>query len=85
MKHTLAAARAVAAHGSITGPHAPYMLIVYALAEKSCTALPSCRADTAGQSGRGHAHRQHGTRAQGPAFRPCRGSTKSGTQVLPGG
>ena len=34
MKHTLAAARAVAARGSITGPHAPYMLIVYALAEK---------------------------------------------------
>ena len=31
MKHTLAAARAVAARGSITGPHAPYMLIVYAL------------------------------------------------------
>ena len=32
--HTLAAARAVAACGSTTGPHAPYMLIVYALAEK---------------------------------------------------
>ena len=32
MKHTFAAARAVAARGSITGPHAPYMLIVYALA-----------------------------------------------------
>ena len=34
MKHTLAAACAVAARGSITEPHAPYMLIVYALAEK---------------------------------------------------
>ena len=34
MKHTLAAARAVAARRSTTGPHAPYMLIVYALAEK---------------------------------------------------
>ena len=34
MKHTLAAARAVAARGSITGPHAPYVLIVYALAVK---------------------------------------------------
>jgi len=34
MKHTLAAARAVAACGSTTGPHAPYMLIVYVLAEK---------------------------------------------------
>jgi GntR family transcriptional regulator len=32
--HTLAAALAVAACGSTTGPHAPYMLIVYALAEK---------------------------------------------------
>jgi DNA-binding GntR family transcriptional regulator len=32
--HTLAAALAVAAYGSTTGPHAPYMLIVYALAEK---------------------------------------------------
>jgi DNA-binding GntR family transcriptional regulator len=32
MKHTLAAARAVAACGSTTGPHAPYMLIVCALA-----------------------------------------------------
>ncbi len=32
--HTLAAALAVAARGSTTGPHAPYMLIVYALAEK---------------------------------------------------
>ena len=34
MKHTLATARTVAACGSITGPHAPYMLIVYVLAEK---------------------------------------------------
>jgi GntR family transcriptional regulator len=36
MKHThaLAAALAVAARGSTTGPHAPYMLIVYALAGK---------------------------------------------------
>ena len=32
--HTLGAARAVAACGSTAGPHAPYMLIVYALAEK---------------------------------------------------
>ena len=32
--HTLDAALAVAACGSTTGPHAPYMLIVYALAEK---------------------------------------------------
>jgi len=34
MKHTLAASLAVAACGSTTGPHAPYMLIVYVLAEK---------------------------------------------------
>ena len=36
MKRTyaLAAALAVAACGSTTGPHAPYMLIVYALVEK---------------------------------------------------
>ena len=34
MKHTLDAARAVVARGSTTGPHAPYMLIVYALVEK---------------------------------------------------
>jgi GntR family transcriptional regulator len=34
MKHTLTAARAVAAGGSTSGPHAPYMLIVYVLAEK---------------------------------------------------
>jgi DNA-binding transcriptional regulator YhcF (GntR family) len=34
MKHTLAAAREVAARRSTTGPHAPYMLIVCALAEK---------------------------------------------------
>ena len=36
MKHTYApaAALAVAACGSTTGPHAPYMLIAYALAEK---------------------------------------------------
>jgi hypothetical protein len=34
MKHTLTAARAVAAGGSTSGPHAPYMLVVYALAEK---------------------------------------------------
>ena len=34
MNHTPAAARAVATRGSITGPHAPYMLIVYALAQK---------------------------------------------------
>jgi GntR family transcriptional regulator len=34
MKHAFAAARAVAARGSITGPHAPYMLIVYALVDK---------------------------------------------------
>ena len=36
MKHThpLAAARAVAARGSTTGPHAPYMLIVHVLAGK---------------------------------------------------
>ena len=32
--HTLAAALAVAARGSNTVPHAPSMLIVYALAEK---------------------------------------------------
>lgn len=32
--HTLAAPLAVAACGSTTGPHAPYMLIVYALAEQ---------------------------------------------------
>jgi DNA-binding GntR family transcriptional regulator len=32
--HTPGAALTVAADGSITGPHAPYMLIVYALAEK---------------------------------------------------
>ena len=32
--HTLAAPLAVAACGSTTGPRAPYMLIVYALAEK---------------------------------------------------
>jgi len=32
--HAIAAALAVAARGSTTGPHAPYMLIVYALAEK---------------------------------------------------
>ena len=32
--HTLAAALAVAACGSTTGPRAPYMLIVHALAEK---------------------------------------------------
>ena len=35
MKHALAAARAAAARASITGPHAPYMLIAYALAEKT--------------------------------------------------
>jgi hypothetical protein len=34
MKRTLTAARAVAAGGSTSGPHAPYMLVVYALAEK---------------------------------------------------
>jgi len=36
MKHThaLTAARAAAAGGSTTGPHAPYLLIVCALAEK---------------------------------------------------
>jgi GntR family transcriptional regulator len=34
MKHTPAAARAVTARSSITGPHAPYMLIAYALAAK---------------------------------------------------
>ncbi len=32
--HTLAAALAVAACGSTTGPHAPYMLIVCALVER---------------------------------------------------
>ena len=32
--HTLAAPLAVAACGSTTGPRAPYMLIVHALAEK---------------------------------------------------
>jgi DNA-binding GntR family transcriptional regulator len=32
--HTLAAARAVAARGSTTGPHAPYMLIVHVLVDK---------------------------------------------------
>lgn len=34
MKRALAAAREVTARGSVTGPHARYMLIVYALAEK---------------------------------------------------
>ena len=34
MKHTLTAARAVAAGGSTSGPHAPYMLVVYVLVEK---------------------------------------------------
>ena len=32
--HTLTAALAAAARSSTTGPHAPYMLIAYALAEK---------------------------------------------------
>ena len=35
MKHALAAARAAAARASITGPHAPYMLIACAPAEKT--------------------------------------------------
>ena len=34
MKHTLTAARAVAADGSTSGPHTPYMLVVYVLVEK---------------------------------------------------
>ena len=46
--HTLAAALAVAACGSTTGPHAPYMLIVYALAEKiksgELSPVTGCRA-----------------------------------------
>ncbi len=35
--HTLTAALAAAARDSTTGPHAPYMLIAYALAEKITT------------------------------------------------
>jgi len=34
MKHALTAARTVAAGDSTSGPHAPYMLVVYVLAEK---------------------------------------------------
>jgi len=34
MKHTLTVARTVAVGDSTSGPHAPYMLVVYVLAEK---------------------------------------------------